>query len=635
MCGIAGFWAFNQKDISDNIFDCFVDSLAHRGPVSRGTWKDEQACLRLGHRRLAIFDLSDRGGQPMHYQERYVISFNGEIYNFPELRKELECLGHVFRSTCDTEIILASYAQWGEECQHKFNGIWAFAIWDRKNQELFVSRDRFGLKPVFYFSSPQHFAIASEMKAFLKLPISDWEIDEDVLSESLLNINGLEGSNLTWWKHLRRLPAGKSMRVYKDGNIKYKDWWNTYANLDKDVPSTFNEQTEKFKNLLFDACRIRMRSDLPVVMSLSGGLDSSSIASSIATLGNSCKEAYTVTFNNNRLDEFKYAKSVADFHNLFLHEVNISISNDTANLVDDIIWQQEDIYWTLPLGQWLLYQKVGKTKGIVMFDGGGGDELLCGQHFYLTKEMFRTLKKADFNRFSELRNIVDGMKGGSVYSLNTNFLYLLRQYLSGMGFLDKMPFTFISNFLNPMLINFLKDKLSDDKLINENALPNLPGMSPLNQDHYKWFHFTGLPTIARGYDRSAAAGHVAIRAPLLDHRLVTYAFNLPDQSKVGDGQARRILRESMKTIMPEHVRTRSSKIGFTSPLETWLREPLHKWLMDTINSGDFLNSNIWNAKKVIKYVNSCLKNKEGKIETIWPILNASVLLKQKRQKSNI
>jgi len=278
MCGILGSLPFTDS----NHFLSALNSIAHRGPDGYGIWQDESQKITLGHRRLSILDLSELGKQPMHYGN-YAITFNGEIYNFIEVKKELELKGHIFISDSDTEVILAAYQEWKEKCLLKFNGMWAFAIWDKINQQLFISRDRFGVKPFYYAFVNGKFVFASEMKAlFSFLP----EVrPADNFNELKNNIFGYEHTDQCIIHGIKRFPAGSyAFLELERQQLNIVKYWNTKEHLIQ-VPKRYEEQVEQFREIFIDACKIRMRSDVPIGTALSGGLDSSAIISTMAYIG--------------------------------------------------------------------------------------------------------------------------------------------------------------------------------------------------------------------------------------------------------------------------------------------------------------------------------------------------------------
>src|SRR3989344_1450469 len=632
MCGIVGHWNFKGQGLSDESMDKYTDTLTHRGPGSRGVWRNEKAQISLGHRRLAIFDLSDRGAQPMSYEnKRYWITFNGEIFNFIELQEELRKLGHVFQSTCDTEVILAAYDEWGESCLYKFNGTFAFAIWDEKDQSLFCARDHYGIKPFHYIVNDGYFAFASEMKAFLALPRFTVEFDEEIVAETITNVNGLEGTEHCLLKGVKRLPGGSCMRVTKEG-IKKWQWWKSIEHMPKDIPATEQEQAEHFRELLFDSCRLRLRSDLPIVATLSGGLDSSAVTSVTASILHSegkpshFQKAYTASFPGTNQEETKYAKAVAAFHNIELSIRVIDLDAKMEQTIDDIIWHNEDIYWVLPAGLWRVHQDVSegrKQTGIVALDGSGGDEIAIGHYFMIYDEMQEAILKGDIARFRELQEVLQSMKGGSVDHIPDSASFILRRAVVNSSVVQQHILPPLSHLTYIPPWSFIKKVPRTRNLFSLYQFKKPKRFTALQHSQYVWTHFTGMPTVDRMYDRGPAAHSVSLRAPLLDPRLVSYSLALSDNMKVGHGYSKYILREAVKGLMPEEVRLRTNKIGLTSPMDHWFAGPLQNWLIKTIEDKDFLNSTIWDGEAVAEYVKKCIAHKQWEnISTLWPIFNA-------------
>lgn len=253
MCGIVGLWQRNHEPVLQDGLRRFTDSLSHRGPDGSGFYIDPEANLGFGHRRLAIIDISEAGRQPMSYAGgRYWITYNGEIYNFLELRDELRGYGYSFATESDTEVILAAYDKWGADCQPRFNGMWAFAIWDRQERRLFLSRDRFGVKPLMYFYDGQRFAFASEMKAFLALEWFQVEFEPGMVAAALTDHQLVEGTERTLLRGLKRLLGGYCLTLEQDGDLSIRRWWNTLDHLEP-APASYSEQAERYRELFLDA----------------------------------------------------------------------------------------------------------------------------------------------------------------------------------------------------------------------------------------------------------------------------------------------------------------------------------------------------------------------------------------------
>ena len=383
MCGISGILTFDG-DTSEREVLAMTKSLAHRGPDGEGV--HVAGPIGLGHRRLAVLDLEETGSQPMSFAGgRYWITHNGEIYNFLELKSSLQALGHCFRGHSDTEVILAAYVQWGEACQLRFNGMWAFAIWDAEERHLFLSRDRFGVKPLFYFFDGRRLAFASEMKAFLPLPWFPVSFDPPAVTCSLANPYGLEPTEHCLLEGLKRLKAGHSLTVAQGGEPRIHQWWRTADHLE-DPPPNFKLQIEGFRERFLDAVRLRMRSDIPLACSLSGGLDSSSIVGAMMDIPESSRDsstrtgqpvtAFIASFPGTSHDEVSFAREVARNAGIAERVFDVDPSILPA-IFDRYVFQCEEIQ-SPNLGPWLLYRELSEAGIRVSLEGHGGDELLAG-----------------------------------------------------------------------------------------------------------------------------------------------------------------------------------------------------------------------------------------------------------------
>lgn len=519
MCGIAGILHIN-KPVNPDLLDGMTDALTHRGPDGRGTFIDGN--MGLGHRRLAILDLTDAGKCPMPYGgedgKRYRITFNGEVFNFIELREELRTHGYQFRSDSDTEVVIAAYAKWGRECLKKFNGMFAFAIWDSRERELFLARDRFGIKPLYYFAGSS-FLFASEYKAFLALDEFRSEFDTEFAPTLIKNVLSYEGlSDCTLMKGVKRLPGGHYITVRADGSANISKWWETKDHIPT-VPETYEAQVEAFRELFLDAVRIRMRSDVALGTCLSGGIDSSAVASSMAWFHRSKKDqlercpeewqhAFIATFPGSKIDEKDFADIVVDHVGAKPHYWVFDNDEALRHIVDGV-WFTEEIAGSPTVPVWCTYREMRRNNVIVSIDGHGGDELLAGYPWFLDRPM---------NRLNE-------------------FLY---------------------------------------------------------QD----FHRTMLPSILRNYDRASMAHGIEVRMPIMDWRLVTFAFGLPPTSKLGGGFTKRVFRDAMNGIMPSAILGRRSKIGFNPPLIEWFNGGLLTLMERIMDHPLWMESRFWNGPDI-------------------------------------
>lgn len=581
MCGIFGCIG----KISYNTALQCLNTLNHRGPDGYDIWSTEQ--ITLGHTRLSILDLSDAGKQPMSYgNKRYWITFNGEVYNFIELRNELTAKGYRFYTDTDTEVIIASYIEWGEGCTNKFNGMWAFAIWDSKEEKIFISRDRFGQKPLFYIKTKSYFAFASEMKALL--PIMDnINANERIFSDKYLLYN-YEGTDKCVVKDIKRLLPGNNCSYTKKNNrIEIKKWWNTLDNL-VEIPNKYEKQVEHFNELFYDSCKLRLRSDVSIGTALSGGVDSSAVLAVLSEVNPNKKEdrinsdfkhAFVASFKGTHLDEDYYAKLVVE--HLGVKNTFIDITPIDANKIYDCLYIFEDICATTPMPFMQTYGGM-KDKGIkISIDGHGADEVFGG---YADEFIFSLLdSKTNVKRANDIINAyLDSFTGKyNDYSIK-----------------DKISYWY--NWIN----SFEGDRLRSK---SENH-PRWKELDYLSKILYISTHEKSLPTILRNFDRFSMSKGIEVRMPFMDYRLICYAFSLPWSSKIRNSYSKKIIRDGLKNKLPVEVLNRKSKIGFGTPIVQWMKGEYKEFFMDEINSQAFKTCSLINpnvvANKVLNVINN-------------------------------
>jgi len=604
MCGIVGIINFEGEEIKKNELINFKNSLSHRGPDGSNYFINEESNVGFGHTRLSILDISTRSEQPFYYdKKRLVLTFNGEIYNFIEIKKELESFGYKFNTTSDTEVLLLAYDKWGSECQKKFNGMWAFAIWDQAKKKLFISRDRFGVKPLYYMLTKSRLYFASELKSFMYIKnqdIPDFNYSNfKYCSENIIN-GSYYLTEETFLKNVKELSPGCELNIYYHKNVKSRRWWSTIDNL-VEVPKTYSEQKEKFFNIFKDACNLRMRSDVNIATSLSGGIDSSSIVSTI----NQIKKSNTFTINarnpyktfildykNEKNNETDHARSVADFNKLDAEYVELDLGKINPEKIIQIIYCQEEVTGDDGIGPWYIYSKI-KENGIkVSIDGHGGDELLGGYSGY-PKIAMKECSIFELSRMVQLFKLHLQMNDNSLS--NRNFIRV---------FIDKFYFRFkkklkIQNS-NSSQYNFL-----DIPSINNNfdIKENINKLSKLNQALYIDYHYRTMQLNLKKYDKFSMAHGVECRFPFLDWKLATYLFSLPSKSKIGNGFTKRILRDVIRDLLPQKVINRIQKKGF-NPQNELFNRTLKNFILKTITSNDFKNLGIWDKNKINKIINS-------------------------------
>ncbi len=626
MCGIAGIWNRNGEPVDQVVLRRFTDSLSHRGPDGNGFYVDSVANLGLGHRRLAILDTSEGGRQPMAFADgRYWITYNGEIYNFLELKSELEGYGYQFRTNSDTEVILTAYQHWGEECQLRFNGMWAFAIWDREERKLFLSRDRFGVKPLIYYYDDKRFAFASEMKAFLELDWFRLDFSPSMITTALSNARMTEGNEACLLQGLKHLLGGHCLTIKPGEQPTPRRWWRTLDHFEK-VPKRYEDQVLHFRELFLDACRIRMRSDVPIGTALSGGLDSSSVVCGMRhirntnkasdRLANDWQKAFVVTYPGSDIDERKYADEVVNQTGV-TPVYSIGTSDLYMEYFDDILFHLEEIA-DIHLGPWLVYKTQRENGVVVTLDGHGGDETLAGYTWYITAALKDAIQSVSPLQVNELLMILKGLGAFS----DGHILKTLKNYSTkrinrrNHSWLLQRPVRFEPS-------NYIAD------------LPMIQSENTLFKSLYVDFHFTQLPTVLRNFDRISMAHGVEIRSPFLDWRLVSYLFSLPTNTKIGSGFTKRILRDALRDILPDAIRTRTRKLGFPNLAEAWTSRRAQEFMRDVATSLEFQQSSIWNGKRIVKDLEIAARNQDTEqLHRVWIFVQAMSLIRLFREKRN-
>lgn len=587
MCGITGLWSIAARDVGEPTIRAFTELLAHRGPDGQGVWHDRIARLWLGHRRLAVIDPTTAAAQPMSDSSgRYRIVYNGEIYNYLELRKELQSLGHRFASDSDTEVLLVAYIEWGADALLRLNGMWAFAIWDAHRQTLFCARDRFGVKPFFYSWREGVFAFSSELKAWVALP----EFPLDIDPHYIIAGTSAETTHFSILREVRSLSPGHSVEVGPEGRLAVTRWWRTIDHL-PDVPQTIEEQAEQYRATFLDACRIRLRSDVEVGVSLSGGLDSSSVLAGVALLQQDAAgkadrvRAFTQGFPGQQNDESQWASRAAESVGSAHQFTSLDVTR-MAQFLSDAVYSLESVEF-FPLGVWAHYRKIRAAGVVVLLEGHGADEALAGYSSYVNDQRLRQLgrlKLRDWHSNLRLGQALDSLEAQPLLSSAWADLSQIARGLKQVarpvssrvrtGGIDWSP--------GPAIISAILER--DLELARETT-----HLTSLNRHLYADFHHMTQPSILRRFDRLSMAHGIEVRSPFLDFRLVTFAFALPDSSKIGNQQTKRVLREAMTGTLEDSVRLRSSKVGFVAPQAEWLSSPEFAPQADRVYDRGFLS----------------------------------------------
>lgn len=572
MCGIYG--VINRRVSKELAMEC-LDTMIHRGPDGFGLWQEDG--VTLGHRRLSILDLSSAGSQPMSYaDERYWMTYNGEIYNFIEIRRKLQKKGYTFRGSSDSEVILASFCEWKDRCVEHFNGMWTFAVWDKAEKSLFLSRDRFGIKPLFYTEfADGGFAFASEMKVLL--PLLEKAEPNKAMFDRYFADNHYESQPECLIKGIKRFPAGSNAWV-KNGKMELTKFWNTLDHLIT-VPDSYEEQVEEFRELFLDACKIRMRSDVTLGTGLSGGLDSSATICAMSYISKNLPDerankdwqhAYVACFPGTDLDETKYARMVTDYLGIKNTFLNIDAAVSEKEFLRQL-YCFEELWGNPQVPMMELYKKEREFGTTVSLDGHAADELFAGYGFDILKAYPDAKNKDEINQITTAylnQNSEVGIPEDSAeFKKQRNKLY--RDYMAKY---------------------YAKKVLGKSDVVSAYSdHPNWKKLDNLNKVLFVSTHETILPTLLRNYDRDSMASGVEIRMPFLDYRVVQYAFSIGWRSKLHGGFSKSIVRDAGAAFMPREIAYRRTKLGFNAPILDWMRGPYRQFFEDTVSDPAFAN----------------------------------------------
>lgn len=586
MCGIFGCIG---KMHEEDAYKC-ISQISHRGPDALGVKQLEGAVF--AHARLSILDVSDAANQPMSDSTgRYWIIFNGEVYNYIELRDILTDKGYQFRTQSDTEVLLYAYIEWGESFQDRCNGMWALAIWDNIEKKLFLSRDRFGVKPLFYYMQDDNFYFASEMKAFfpvMKIRRPNYKIfdrKQYVAYEATRECT-IEG--------IYHFPAG-SCAIYEKEKFTIRKWWETLEHL-IDVPENYLEQVEFFRDLFIDSCKIRMRSDVPIGTALSGGVDSGSVfgaMSYVASKGDlhmcdNWQNAFVASMPGSAIDETADAAIAAGY--VGIEPNNVIVTPDIgADELMKYLYLCEEPYNTSPVAFIQTYGAI-RDKGIrVTLDGHGADELFGGYGMDICYAMN------------------DAM--GDIQQQ----MMVVETYNNACG----------ANVSFEKLVS--KTKYADyEEQIDIKNRDVWRTMNQLNRSLYIQSHLRTLPTLLRCYDRYSMANGVEIRMPFMDYRIVSFAFSIPWHSKIRNGYSKAIVRDMAAPFMSSTILKNKRKTGFNSPMGEWFNGGLREFLLDMVSSRGFMECDLINPVLVKAMVGEFFQQKKDDLDSANAIWKAIV-----------
>lgn len=607
MCGICGIVKFNHQPIEESKIRTMMAQMKHRGPDDEGVYITGN--VGLGFVRLSILDLSPLGHQPMFDGSgRYVIIHNGEVYNFIEIREELIKKGYSFISNTDTEVILKAYIEWGDECLNRFNGMWAFCIYDTQTNQIFISRDRYGVKPFYYYLDNEQFVFASEIPPILNVLDNKPQANKQVVFDYLV-FNRTDQTESTFFEGIKKLQHGHILKI-KGNGLSISKWYD----LRKKVVQTegFKDSNE-YRELFSSAVGLRLRSDVPVGVCLSGGLDSSSIVSVLLKY-----------FNKSDLNTFSavYGKGEIGDESEYIQEYSSLLRNmyftvpTSSSLVQDytkfIIDHAEPIPSTSPYAQYKVME-LAKKDVVVTLDGQGADESLAGYHYFygiLFKELL------SLNKFgcltSEIYNYLKLHR--SVFALKS-FLFFLAP--------DRLRTKFRINEKNYFREDFLNKYSSSNKVSG-----NIYGSASLQDSLIDHFEYK-LEHLLKWADKNSMLFSIESRTPFLDFRLVEKTLSSKLNNHINGGWTKKILRDAMINVLPEKIRLRKSKIGFETPEAEWFRsESFVRIIQEFIDGKSLQKQNIIDYQKFDNIFRQHLSRKADFSKEIWKVISLHIWYKE-------
>lgn len=575
MCGIAGFIYFDKnRSVDPDLMDRMTDALFHRGPDDRGVYISKN--VALGFRRLSIIDLTPTGHQPMSNEDATVWGvFNGEVYNFPELRTLLETRGHIFKGRSDSEVIIHAYEEYGEECVKRFNGMFAIALWDEKKQKLFCARDRAGEKPFFYYIDNEKFIFASEIKSILADSGVRRSIDFNALNSYLSYMYIPEPYSI--FQGIKKLPPAHSL-VYSDRAIKISEYWRVPY---KDLPARPEaEYAEELKGLLSDAVRIRLVSDVPLGIFLSGGIDSSSIVSLASGMSAERIKTFAVSGGSGLFNELPYARIVAKECNTDHYEFEVR-PESVESLLPKLIRFIDEPFADSSIIPTYYVSKMARQKVTVALSGEGADELFAGYPWHVKNIKVDQLRKIipSYNIRRLLKSFfsmaVPRKEHDSAWKRWLQKLSIANDYsLLPFGEDYESINTLFDADLKGRVLNVSAHSKKPRELFVKDAYLGNGSKNVLERALYADLK-TYLPgDLLVKNDRMSMANSLETRAPFLDHRIIEFAANIPPSLKIKHGISKYILRRSMNNLVPRQILERKDKRGFAVPVEEWFRGEL-------------------------------------------------------------
>lgn len=621
-----GYTFFSKDEHQDYFGNRTPDNVKHVFPnaIHKSEYEPNQGFLALSHNRLSIVDVSHQGHQPMsNAQNDLWIVFNGEIYNFKELKTQLETLGYHFKSQTDTEVVLAAYQHWGKNCIKHFEGMWAFCIYDKKEQTLFLSRDRFGVKPLYFIKTQGYFAFASEQKALYHLPEFSQELNDTAVFD-YLSMGLVEHQNDGFVKGIYELKPSENLTVnVSNGELLKEKYYqlNYTRKWESFDEKTAEKYIEKIADLVETSVKKRLQADVRVGSCLSGGIDSSVVVGFINKLLQNNKASsvgasqltFTSCFKGHEVDEEKWAKCVTENTQTTWHKTHPNSHEFIDDFKDLAYYQDVPFFSSSTYAQYRVMKKINATGLKVTLDGQGADEVFAGYPVFYSSFVVDALANFD------LKSIVNNATLNSDFSNLNSFLTQPLRFTLSKAIPNSLLFNLFEaqnsefTFANP---SFWKANRSNLNALKQQFNPNL------NAFLHWYFTQEKLKNLMRTADRNAMRFSVESRMPFVDdHKLIEYVFSIPASYKIRNGKSKFLLREAAKNVLPTEIYNRTDKIGFGTPEKVWFKEQQHALL-------DFLpqeNDDYINWKNLRSNWNSVFNQLNQKESTkLWRFINFAV-----------
>ncbi|GMN12038.1 asparagine synthase (glutamine-hydrolyzing) [Croceitalea sp. MTPC9] len=605
MCGIFGIINLDkEKFVCQEKIIKSIERVKHRGPDNRQT-ELVTPYVGFAHARLSILDLTESANQPFNYLTLTII-FNGEIFNYIELKEELQIAGYKFKTDSDTEVITAAYHLWGEDCVNKFNGMWAFAIYDKENDTVFCSRDRFGIKPFYYTIFEGNLLFASEIKSILEYCPELKKPNYNAISAFCRETVGAQNVE-SWFEGINRLPSAHNLIIKKEVYNIYK-YWDYPDKVDKSL--SWPEALETYRKIFNDAIKIRLRSDVPLGATLSGGLDSASIVCTVDKIFRQEINTYTASFPEEKYDEYKTVDSLRKDYNFLPNQVIVDY-NDFLPRLNQLIYHLESGHASPAIFPLSKINKKAKEKLTVILEGQGADELLGG---YLDSifvdhliDLISSLKLKKATR--DLREFK------SAWSLKTAILLFGRLHLPrwAKSLYRKLDGTEFVYSVNLKRYNKTTAKVPKLKFNKKETRVN---------KMLKTQHKNGLENLLHYGDAISMMYSLESRLPFMDYKLVEFAFKLPAQYKIQQGFGKYIHRKAMEDVLPDDITYDRSKIGFKSPIEKVMTE--NKSIQDILLSDRLNNRKLFNRDTIKKLLKLTISKKKDYSRLLFRILEVEI-----------